>query len=79
MKGEREFGNVKDVKVEISLRLGRTEKSLEALAGMREGTIVELDSLAGEPVDVLVEGKPVAKAEVVVIDENFGFRVVQML
>ncbi len=79
MSDERRFGNVKDVKVEISLRLGKTEKSLEALAGMEEGTIVELDSLAGEPVDVLVEGKPVAKAEVVVIDENFGFRVVKML
>jgi flagellar motor switch protein FliN len=79
MSAAKEYGQVKDVKVEIVLRLGRTEKSLEALAAMGEGTIVELDALAGEPVDVLVEGKLVAKAEVVVVDENFGFRVVKML
>jgi flagellar motor switch protein FliN/FliY len=79
MKAAKDYGEIKDVKVEISLRLGRTEKSLEALASMGEGTIVELDSMAGDAVDVLVEGKLVAKAEVVVVDENFGFRVVKML
>jgi len=79
MSASKEYGQVKDVKVEIALRLGRTVASLEALASMGEGTIVELDTLAGEPVDVLVEGKLVAKAEVVVVDENFGFRVVKML
>jgi flagellar motor switch protein FliN len=74
-----ELEKVRDVKVEISVRLGRTELSLEQVASFGEGSIVALKQLAGDPVDVLAEGKPIARAEVVVIDENLGFRIVKML
>ncbi len=73
------LGNVKDVKVEIRVELGRTMKSLQDLAGVGEGTIMELDKLAGEPVDVVAAGELIAKGEVVVIDERFGIRITQLL
>jgi flagellar motor switch protein FliN/FliY len=52
---------------------------IKDILGMGEGTIVELDKLAGEPVDLLVNGKLIAKGEVVVIDENFGVRVTDII
>jgi len=77
-----EQGNISlimDVNMEMTVELGRTKKSIKDILGMGEGTIIELDKLAGEPVDILVNHKPIAKGEVVVIDENFGVRVTEIL
>ena len=77
-----EQGNISlimDVFMEMTVELGRTKKTIKEILGLGEGTIIELDKLAGEPVDILVNHKPIAKGEVVVIDENFGVRVTEIL
>lgn len=66
---------IQDVPLQVTVRLGKTRMSIKEILELGEGSIVELDKLAGEPVDLLVNGKLVAKGEIVVIDENFGFRV----
>lgn len=73
------IGLIMDVNMEMTVELGRTKKQVKEILGMGEGTIIELDKLAGEPVDILVNHKPIAKGEVVVIDENFGVRVTEIL
>uniref|UniRef100_UPI0038681007 flagellar motor switch protein FliN n=1 Tax=Treponema saccharophilum TaxID=165 RepID=UPI0038681007 len=73
------IGLIMDVFMEMTVELGRTKKQIREILGMGEGTIIELDKLAGEPVDILVNHKPIAKGEVVVIDENFGVRVTEIL
>ncbi|MBQ2315082.1 MAG: flagellar motor switch protein FliN [Treponema sp.] len=82
VSGSAEQGNIgliMDVYMEMTVELGRTKKTIKDILGMGEGTIIELDKLAGEPVDILVNHKPIAKGEVVVIDENFGVRVTEIL
>ena len=77
-----EHGNISllmDVYMEMTVELGRTKKLIKDILGMGEGTIIELDKLAGEPVDILVNHKLIAKGEVVVIDENFGVRVTEIV
>ena len=73
------IGLIMDVKMEMTVELGRTEKQVKDILAMGEGTILELDKLAGEAVDILVNHKLIAKGEVVVIDENFGVRVTEIL
>ena len=73
------IGLIMDVFMEMTVELGRTKRSIKDILGMGEGTIIELDKLAGEPVDILVNHKQIAKGEVVVIDENFGVRVTEIL
>ena len=68
-----------DVSLPIAIELGRTRMSISDILALGPGSVVELNKLAGEPVDVLVNGKIVAKGEVVVIDENFGVRVTQLM
>ncbi len=68
-----------DVPMEVTVELGRSVKSIKEILSLGEGSIIELDKLAGEPVDLLVNGKPIAKGEVVVIDENFGVRVTEII
>jgi flagellar motor switch protein FliN len=75
----KNFGQIKDVKIEIRVELGRTTRSLNDIAGIGEGTIMEIDKLAGEAVDVYAAGELIAKAEVVVIDESFGIRVTEVV
>ncbi|MDR2194290.1 MAG: flagellar motor switch protein FliN [Treponema sp.] len=70
---------IMDVPMEMTVELGRTKKLIKEILGMGEGTIIELDKLAGEPVDILVNHKLIAKGEVVVIDENFGVRVTEIV
>ena len=70
---------IKDVPLEVTVELGRTQKSISDILDFAPGTIIELDKIAGEPVDVLVNGKLVAKGEVVVIEENFGVRVTEII
>ena len=69
---------IMDVPLEVTVELGRSNKSIKEILDFAPGTIIELDKLAGEPVDVLVNGKFVAKGEVVVIEENFGIRIVEI-
>ena len=73
------IGLIMDVFMEVTVELGRCKKTIKEILGMGEGTIIELDKLAGEPVDILVNHKAIAKGEVVVIDENFGVRVTEIL
>ena len=79
---QEEQGNISlimDVYMEMTVELGRTKKMIKEILGMGEGHILELDKLAGEPVDVLVNHKPIAKGEVVVIEESFGVRITEIL
>ena len=69
---------IMDVPLEVTVELGRSNKSIKEILDFAPGTIIELDKLAGEPVDILVNGKFVAKGEVVVIEENFGIRIVEI-
>jgi flagellar motor switch protein FliN/FliY len=71
-------GKISEVKVPLQVILGEAEVSLEAIGSLGVGTIIELRSLAGEPVDLLAGGVRVARGEVVVIDENFGLRVTEL-
>ena len=68
-----------DVDLPISIELGRTKMSISNILGLGPGAVVELNKLAGEPVDLLVNYKVVAKGEVVVVDENFGLRITQLM
>lgn len=68
-----------DVPLEVTVELGRTSKSIKEILDFAPGTIIELNRLAGEPIDVLVNGKYVAKGEVVVIEEAFGVRVTEII
>ena len=69
---------IMDVPLEVTVELGRCNKSIKEILDFSPGTIIELNKLAGEPVDVLVNGKFVAKGEVVVIEENFGIRITEI-
>lgn len=75
----RNIGLLMDVNLPIAIELGRTKMSISDILALGPGSVVELNKLAGEPVDVLVNGKIVARGEVVVIDENFGVRIVQLM
>ncbi|WP_408954540.1 flagellar motor switch phosphatase FliY [Natroniella sp. ANB-PHB2] len=68
-----------DVPLELTVRLGKTRMSIKEILDLGPGSVIELDRLAGEAVDLLVNGKLIAKGEVVVIDENFGFRVTDIV
>ena len=70
---------IMDVPLEVTVELGRTKKSIKEILEFAPGTIIELDKIAGEPIDVLVNGKLVAKGEVVVIEESFGVRVTDII
>ena len=73
------IGSIKDVRVPVEVVLGGTSLRLEDFSSIGPGTIIELDSIAGEPVDLVAAGKIMAKGEVVVIDESFGIRVTEVL
>ncbi len=76
---QRNIGLLMDVSMELTVELGRTKWKIKDILGMGEGTIIELDKLAGEPVDILVNNNLIARGEVVVIDENFGVRVTEIV
>lgn len=79
LQSQENIALIKDVPLEITVELGRTSKAISDILEFAPGTIIELDKIAGEPVDVLVNGKLVAKGEVVVIEENFGVRVTEII
>lgn len=68
-----------DIPLEVTVELGRTKRLIKDVLELAVGSVIELDKLAGEPVDVLVNGKIIARGEVVVIDENFGVRITDIL
>ena len=72
-------GSVRQARVEARVELGRTELTVGDLATIGPGSIVKLERLAGEPVDFVVAGELVARGEVVVIDENFGIRLTELV
>ena len=73
------IGLLMDVTINVTVELGRARLSIREILSLGEGSIIELQKLAGEPVDLLVNGKLIAKGEVVVIDENFGVRVTDII
>ncbi|HLR66153.1 flagellar motor switch phosphatase FliY [Virgibacillus alimentarius] len=68
-----------DIPLNITVELGRTKRTIREILNVSSGSVIELDKLAGEPVDILVNGKLIAQGEVVVIDENFGVRVTDII
>lgn len=79
MVSAESIGLIKDVPLEVTVELGRTSKNIADILEFAPGTIIELDKIAGEPIDVLVNGKFVAKGEVVVIEESFGVRIMEII
>lgn len=79
MVSAESIGLIKDVPLEVTVELGRTSKNISDILEFAPGTIIELDKIAGEPIDVLVNGKFVAKGEVVVIEESFGVRIIDIV
>ncbi len=79
MVSAESIGLIKDVPLEVTVELGRTSKSISDILEFAPGTIIELDKIAGEPIDILVNGKFVAKGEVVVIEESFGVRIMEII
>ena len=69
---------LRDVPVELACEIGRTSMTIGEALALAPGSIVGLNRLAGEPVDLLVNGKPIARGEVVVIDEEFGLRITEI-
>jgi flagellar motor switch protein FliN len=74
-----ELERLYDVPVELAVEIGRTRMTIRETLALGPGSIVTLNRLAGEPVDLLVNGKPIARGEVVVIDEEFGLRVTEVV
>ncbi|KAB2337519.1 flagellar motor switch phosphatase FliY [Cytobacillus depressus] len=68
-----------DIPLQVTVELGRTKRSVKEILELSTGSIIELDKLAGEPVDILVNNRLIAQGEVVVIDENFGVRVTDII
>lgn len=79
MTSQENIGLIMDVPLEVTVELGRTKKSIAEILDFAPGTIIELEKIAGEPIDVLVNGKFVAKGEVVVIEESFGIRITEII
>lgn len=79
INADSNIGLILDVPLQVTVELGRTKKLIKDVLELATGSIIELDKLAGEPVDVLVNGKLLAKGEVVVIDENFGVRITDIV
>jgi flagellar motor switch protein FliN/FliY len=77
--GNADLARVASVPVELAVEIGRTRMTIRETLALGPGSIVTLERLAGEPVDLLVNGKPIARGEVVVIDEEFGLRVTEVV
>ncbi|MCK4541994.1 MAG: FliM/FliN family flagellar motor switch protein [Spirochaetales bacterium] len=73
------IGSIREVKVPMQVIIGETAQTVENIAEIGVGSIIQLDSFAGEPLDLVAAGEKIARGEVVVIDENFGIRVTEIL
>ena len=76
--GAGDLARLHDVPVELTVEVGRTRMTIGETLALGPGSIVSLNRLAGEPVDLLVNGTPIARGEVVVIDEEFGLRITEV-
>ena len=76
---EGDLRRLSAVPVDLTVEMGRTRMTVGETLELRQGSIITLNRMAGEPVDLLVNGAPIARGEVVVIDEQFGLRVTEML
>lgn len=76
---EDELQRLHDVPVELAVEIGRTRMTIGETLALGPGSIVSLNRLAGEPVDLLVNGRPIARGEVVVVDEDFGIRITEIV
>lgn len=79
MNNMMDLSRVYDIPVELSVRLGKTKLSIRKLSELQQGSIVELDGLAGEPLDILINDVLIAQGEVVVINEKFGIRITDII
>jgi flagellar motor switch protein FliN len=79
LEGRRELERLNDVGLELTVEVGRTRMTLGQALALGPGSVITLDRLADQPVDLLVNGMPVARGEVVVIDDVFGLRVTQIV
>jgi flagellar motor switch protein FliN/FliY len=77
--GPVELDRLREVPVELAVEIGRTQMTIGETLALGPGSIVTLNRLAGEPVDLLVNGTPIARGEVVVIDEEFGLRITEVV
>lgn len=77
--GAENIDLIMDVPLEVTVELGRTSKSIKEILDFAPGTIIELNRIAGEPIDVLVNGKYIAKGEVVIIEESYGIRITEIV
>ncbi|HSU80246.1 MAG TPA: flagellar motor switch protein FliN, partial [Candidatus Angelobacter sp.] len=78
-KDSRNIDLLLDIPLNVTVELGRTHRLIKDILALMPGTVVELDKLAGEPVDILINNQPIAKGEVVVIEENFGVRITEII
>jgi len=77
--GMPDLHRLSDVPIDLTVEIGRTRLTVGETLDLRQGSILTLNRMAGEPVDVLVNGTPIARGEVVVIDEQFGVRITDVL
>lgn len=75
----RDLGVVMDIPVKLSVELGRTRITIKQLLELAQGSVVELDGLAGEPMDILINGYLVAQGEVVVVEDKYGIRITEII
>ncbi len=79
MGSEDGLKRILDIPLEVKVEMGRTKLLVNEIIQFGQGTVIELHKLAGEPLDMYVEGRLVARGELVVINENFGFRVTEII
>lgn len=79
IEGNRNFDLLLDIKLKLTVELGRTELPIKKILELTRGSIIELDKIAGEPVELYANGKMIAKGEVVVIEDNFGLRIISIV
>lgn len=75
----RELDTIMDIPVKLNVQLGRTRITIKQLLDLTEGSVVELDGLAGDPMDILINGHLIAQGEVVVIDDKYGIRITDIV
>lgn len=75
----RELDTIMDIPVRLNVQLGRTRITIKQLLDLTEGSVVELDGLAGDPMDILINGHLIAQGEVVVIDDKYGIRITDIV
>jgi flagellar motor switch protein FliN len=78
-RSDADLARLHAVPVELAVEIGRTRMTIGDTLGLGPGSIITLNRMAGEPVDLLVNGRPIARGEVVVIDEEFGLRVTEVV